>query len=464
MNAAYYSPPSFSRTDLAQFKKSVQWQWKGYRTSSGVFNKLHSTDDLIKSIRKYAQVPAHWNFQLLEETLNFSVDTSCKKVFLQETYKKIEEIASKISSTHKNVFDKLGDEEIILTREQIVCILANAFLCTFPNHADNKTMPQINFIGLFTSISTNPAVQKEKIKCILNYFKLVTEYGFWGNLRDDVRFKKVSLGGSKSGAPQLPFDPSTISLDLSKFGNIEGDLFECPNDSGQVMFSNKRLGGGVLGNGSLQEENRFITCPELIVLKIFFPELADDEVVIVENAGQFSKCEGYGFTFKYVPIDRMIKTGSIIAMDAMDFSRHPLGDAAQWEAENIRRETIKAYVGFKNVKEQNIGTGFWGCGGFKGDPLLKTLIQWIAATAANKTLQLFYLPNERYIFDGIKQRLNSHEREQIFDGVLSKLKRPREKICKCNCGNVLCSKQSRERMKFTPKSTNAAYPYNSYNY
>ena len=40
-----------------------------------------------------------------------------------------------------------------------------------------------------------------------------------------------------------------------------------------VDFANKKIGGGVLGNGSVQEEILFLIHTELIVLLIFTPQL-----------------------------------------------------------------------------------------------------------------------------------------------------------------------------------------------
>jgi len=51
------------------------------------------------------------------------------------------------------------------------------------------------------------------------------------------------------------------------------------------------------------------------------------------------------------------------------------------------REMVKAYAGFKlSSIEPVISTGKWGCGIFKGDPKLKLLIQWVAASLAGKKL------------------------------------------------------------------------------
>lgn len=49
----------------------------------------------------------------------------------------------------------------------------------------------------------------------------------------------------------------------------------------QVDFANKNVGGGVLGYGCVQEEIRFVICPELLVSRLFIERLGDQEAVIV---------------------------------------------------------------------------------------------------------------------------------------------------------------------------------------
>lgn len=49
----------------------------------------------------------------------------------------------------------------------------------------------------------------------------------------------------------------------------------------QVDFANKNVGGGVLGFGCVQEEIRFVICPELLVSRLFVERLGDQEAVIV---------------------------------------------------------------------------------------------------------------------------------------------------------------------------------------
>ena len=57
----------------------------------------------------------------------------------------------------------------------------------------------------------------------------------------------------------------------------------------QVDFANRYLGGGVLGEGCVQEEIRFLVCPELILSRLFTEELDDNECLIMTGAQQFSK-------------------------------------------------------------------------------------------------------------------------------------------------------------------------------
>lgn len=46
------------------------------------------------------------------------------------------------------------------------------------------------------------------------------------------------------------------------------------------MFVFRYVGGGVLGSGCVQEEIRFIICPELIVSRLFVEQLGDNEALL----------------------------------------------------------------------------------------------------------------------------------------------------------------------------------------
>lgn len=49
----------------------------------------------------------------------------------------------------------------------------------------------------------------------------------------------------------------------------------------QVDFANKYIGGGVLGHGCVQEEIRFLICPEMIVARLFTEVLEPLECLVM---------------------------------------------------------------------------------------------------------------------------------------------------------------------------------------
>ena len=56
----------------------------------------------------------------------------------------------------------------------------------------------------------------------------------------------------------------------------------------------------------------------------------------------------------------------------------------------MTRERRKAFAGFMVPGSQTaIATGHWGCGAFGGDRYLKSLLQWIAASAAGRSLSYY---------------------------------------------------------------------------
>ena len=64
-------------------------------------------------------------------------------------------------------------------------------------------------------------------------------------------------------------------------------------------FANKYIGGGVLGDGCVQEEIRFVLSPELIVSILFCERLEDNEALLIKGIERFSCYEGYAETFKW---------------------------------------------------------------------------------------------------------------------------------------------------------------------
>ncbi|WVZ61242.1 hypothetical protein U9M48_011149 [Paspalum notatum var. saurae] len=185
----------------------------------------------------------------------------------------------------------------------------------------------------------------------------------------------------------------------------------------QVDFANKYLGGGALSSGCVQEEIRFMINPELIVGMLFMACMEDNEAIEIVGAERFSQYMGYGSSFRFVgdyldskPFDSMGRRRTrIVAIDALYCPVR-----LHYESTGLLREVNKAFCGFfdqskrqlyvklfqdsrkdnfPNISSNDyigVSTGNWGCGAFGGNPEIKSMIQWIAASQALRPFVNYY--------------------------------------------------------------------------
>lgn len=240
---------------------------------------------------------------------------------------------------------------------------------------------------------------KSKTLCLLSYFVQVSKEG-----QDTMDQQFVSFARRAAPNP-VAFATEAFwqSLDLPLqpiFVRTEGAI-EAAAGAIQADFANKFLGGGVLRGGNVQEEIRFSVCPECLVGMLFCEQMLEHEAIFIVGAQQYSDYSGYGASFRFAgmrtarePLDAMSRPNvQIVAFDALCFP----GDM-QYRQGLVLRELQKVYVACQgDISEDSVvaasasaasearhpafATGNWGCGVFGGDPQLKSLIQWLAASA-----------------------------------------------------------------------------------
>ncbi|XP_068577984.1 poly(ADP-ribose) glycohydrolase isoform X2 [Cebidichthys violaceus] len=280
------------------------------------------------------------------------------------------------------------NHSLTLSQEQIACLLANAFFCTFPRRNSRKSeycnYPEINFYRLFEGSSSRKI---EKLRTLLCYFRRVTQTKPKGL----VTFTRQTL----NSPPNWESSQTLLKrLHITCEGTIEDDGYGML----QVDFANRCVGGGVTGHGLVQEEIRFLINPELIVSRLFTEALEYNECLIVTGTEQYSKYSGYAESYKWKESHKdetardewQRRCTEIVAIDALKF-RHFL---EQFLPEKMIRELNKAYCGFfrhnANSKHLSaVATGNWGCGAFGGDTRLKALIQLMAAAEAGRDVAYF---------------------------------------------------------------------------
>ncbi|KAK2944091.1 putative polyADP ribose glycohydrolase [Blattamonas nauphoetae] len=170
--------------------------------------------------------------------------------------------------------------------------------------------------------------------------------------------------------------------------DIDGRVEDTPPHHFKVDFANRFLGGGVLRHGAVQEEILLSICPEGLIPMLFLEEHSANEASLIVNAERFCQYKGYQMAFAFngpfhEEPESEVKSRMIV-MDATNYSGPPTGRNEvknQWSKTAIDRELNKALTGFSFVTPgESLCTGHWGCGAYRGDRVMKFLLQWMAAS------------------------------------------------------------------------------------
>eukprot|EP01054_Gregarina_sp_Poly1_P005781 Gregarina_sp_Poly_1__5780@NODE_3040_length_1434_cov_34_719824_g1924_i0_p1_GENE_NODE_3040_length_1434_cov_34_719824_g1924_i0NODE_3040_length_1434_cov_34_719824_g1924_i0_p1_ORF_typecomplete_len462_score63_75PARG_cat/PF05028_14/1_2e61_NODE_3040_length_1434_cov_34_719824_g1924_i0301415 len=177
--------------------------------------------------------------------------------------------------------------------------------------------------------------------------------------------------------------------------SFSGRLEDCRNCL-KVDFANRFPGGGVLKHGAAQEEILYMICPELLLSCLMCPQMRQYQTIEVRNVWRFAEYTGFTRSFKFAgSVEKpQLKSSDFLLMNAERF--RSAKDARQFRSLVLLSEINKCYSGFQCRGFDVIATGNWGCGCYHGDHTLKFLIQWIVASATDKTL--IYSCFDREIF------------------------------------------------------------------
>ncbi|CAC5366747.1 PARG [Mytilus coruscus] len=374
-----------------------------------LLSKIPGPYELEDIILKYnSRYFGKWNFETLKCLFTEDLTQSERNHFFGEVLPKIAKLALNLPHLCTQpipLLKKGKTRSITLSQQQIACLLANAFFCTYPRrNAKGKSSeffnyPSINFNSLYDGMPN--CVKLEKLKCIIQYFSRVTK-----NMPTGL----VTFTRQHVGLIDFPkwdnLDTTLRDLHVSAEGTIEDD----GEGLLQVDFANKYLGGGVLTHGCVQEEIRFLICPEMIISRLFTEGLEKNESFVMKGCERFSSYDGYARTFEWkgdyddskTPRDDWGRLCThVTAIDALVIHHYD----RQFKGDIVKRELNKAYCGFVSLRgtknpphEINLSavcTGNWGCGAFGGDKRLKALIQLMAATAAKRDVCYYTFDDER---------------------------------------------------------------------
>ncbi|XP_028894006.2 poly(ADP-ribose) glycohydrolase isoform X2 [Zeugodacus cucurbitae] len=384
----------------ADGSSTIEARWE--MIEKALLQPITNSKELQAAILSYnTKYEGQWNFRSLHRLFEDDLDESESRVFFEDLLPRIIRLALRLPELVQAPIPLLKqgqNHSVTLSQQQISCLLANAFLCTFPRRntmkkrSEYSAFPDINFNRLFQSSGKSVI---EKIKCICHYFRRVcpTERDSSNVPTGVVTFTRRSLEPKElPNWAECKAPLGATPLHITSDGTIEDQGFGLL----QVDFANKYLGGGVLGSGCVQEEIRFVICPELLLSKLFTECLRPTEALLMVGTERFSDYSGYAGTFEWagnhednIPRDSSRRRQThIVAIDALHFmqSQH------QYREDLIKRELNKAYVGFQHTLSTpapGVASGNWGCGAFGGDPRLKALLQLMVCTVTQRPLVYF---------------------------------------------------------------------------
>ena len=170
----------------------------------------------------------------------------------------------------------------------------------------------------------------------MNYFLKFDQKNVFDKKNHVVEFIRNYADKKVLSNAQKLLNESTDRLSIIDF--IPNGDINLSTECVESVFSNNAVGGGVLGYSADQEEIKYLTCPECLVILLlayepqfkqsgnvdyFQRSLLDNESFCINGAEIYSECSGYGDTFKFLdPYDDtremngMMRGSKILIFDA----------------------------------------------------------------------------------------------------------------------------------------------------
>ncbi len=289
---------------------------------------------------------------------------------------------------------------VSFTPRQAYLLLAMCFFCIPLEDSNGRSTMRY---GTCCLMYVNRPKQVAKLTCLLNYFNIIVACQL-GHLDrsvseqiispDNRRIELVRIVSLKSHGGEWWCNQTSTKLSALIL-QPKGSTIESIPDAVHADFANKHIGGGVLRKGAVQEEIRMMISPESLLAVFLCDPMMPNEAVLIRNTIRFSAYSGYAQSFTCTGISAeilacmenhtTIPKEEIICIDAIPFG---INGEQQFSLPCILRELEKCRLALSSNQctSKVFATGNWGCGIFGGDPQMKAVIQWLAASVAGKTV------------------------------------------------------------------------------
>ncbi|CAK88747.1 unnamed protein product (macronuclear) [Paramecium tetraurelia] len=384
-----------------------------------LLTQLLSQKDLFSSLPLIQTLNGQSKKKLMGlETAILQLDQNLRVLFFQNALPKMAQYSLNLLNSPPKKELLVTQGTIQFTRKEIYQFLSLSFFGLLKIQHDSFPTP----CNLHYILQEQP----EKAKCYLHYFITANN-----DLEHElVTLERIDFNVNYHIHQFFPNNQGIQILDIKLWSNCDKNLqkidfvdtfLEEQQNALIVDFANKYVGGGVLHTGCVQEEILFTIMPENIIAVIFSKVLSNTEVIIIKNTIRYCDYLGYGLSFHFLQRKPSNLNQNILVLDALYYGNYP---TLQFQSKFILRDINKAFIGFslsQSAKEEDfllpISTGKWGCGAFRGNCELKTLIQLIAFSASRKRID----QKRRMIFSTFEdEQLQFYKRD--IDLIIDKFK------------------------------------------
>lgn len=270
----------------------------------------------------------------------------------------------------------------ILNRKQIATMFACAWFGLF-NYDDYlsrgsitlEDLPEFSLLNIFVKCKTTA------LQCVIEYFEQVRcADKEW--LTGRVAFHRSMLAvAPKWAVSEMPLTDVMIG---------EGNSVDNSPITTHVTFASEYIGGEPFINSPTPEEAVMLSRPETMIASLICTKLSPADSLTVIGAHKISLLGGYGSSLRWLGPNTENNKETIININ----SSTQTGNEQFTQRFDI--DLNKAYCGFAALGAvTNVATGNWGHGLFGGNPEVKLIQQFLAASQCGRIL-VYYPHNHDF--------------------------------------------------------------------